>query len=603
MFVHIINYFCTKHFRFMTDQIFVKIQNAFKTLFDSDIAKDNINLEKTRKEFEGDLTFNVFPFLKLSRKSPEETANLIGNYLLENVSIIEKFNVIKGFLNLSLSEKFWLESLSQDNKVNQTGKEKIVLEFSSPNTNKPLHLGHIRNNLLGESLSRILDAVGNKVIKVNQVNDRGIHICKSMLAWQRWGNGETPESSHKKGDKLVGDYYVLFDKKYKEEIESFVAKGLSEDEAKNQSKLMEEAREMLIKWEQGDEEVLSLWKKMNEWVYAGFDETYQKLGISFDKIYHESETYKTGKSVVKTGLAKKIFFQKEDGSVWIDLTNDGLDEKLLLRSDGTSVYITQDIGTYLLRNTDWNADKYTYVVGNEQEYHFKVLKLILQKLGFKDNVLHVSYGMVNLPHGKMKSREGTVVDADDLIDEMYQQAELKAGELGKLDELSDSEKQHIYKIVGMGALKYFILKVDAKKDMLFDPEQSVDFEGNTAPFIQYTYARIQSLKRKAVTMDVDVILKPITDYQLNDSEKELIKMISSADEAVQLAAKRLNPSVVANYTYDLAKEFNKFYQDNPILKSTNSKDTMHFRLTLSDRVGKVIQMTLNLLGIDVPERM
>lgn len=587
----------------MTEQIYITIKNAFKTLFNTDVEENNINLEKTRKEFEGDFTFNVFPFLKMSRKSPEDTAKSVGNYLLKNLSTIENFNVIKGFLNLSLSEKFWLETLFQNNTIHPTEKEKIVLEFSSPNTNKPLHLGHIRNNLLGESLSRILKAVGNKVIKVNLVNDRGIHICKSMLAWQRWGKGETPNSANIKGDKLVGNYYVLFDKKYKEEIEFLMHQGLSEEEATNKSKLMEEAREILVKWENGEEEVWNLWKKMNEWVYAGFDDTYNKLGISFDKIYYESETYKTGKSVVKTGLAKKIFFQKEDGSIWINLTQDGLDEKLLLRSDGTSVYITQDIGTYLLRNIDWNADKYTYVVGNEQEYHFNVLKLILQKLGFDDNVLHVSYGMVNLPQGKMKSREGTVVDADDLIDEMYREAERKASELGKLDELSNTEKQHIYKIVGMGALKYFILKVDAKKDMLFDPEQSVDFDGNTAPFIQYTYARIQSLKRKAATLDVEVLNEPIADYLLNESEKQLIKMISGADEAVQLAAKRLNPSVIANYTYDLAKEFNKFYHDNPILKSTNDKDTMRFRLTLSDRVGQIIQMTLGLLGIDVPERM
>ncbi len=586
--------------------IIIKIQESIqfilKKKFNVEFLLDQIKVEKTRKEFEGDFTLNVFPFLRYTKQSPEETANYFAQELKKLVIEIEQFNIIKGFLNLSLSNDFWINSLLHKNDFEKKQTEKIVLEFSSPNTNKPLHLGHIRNNLLGDSLAKILKKAGKEVIKVNLVNDRGIHICKSMLAWQWFGNEETPDLVGKKGDKFVGDFYVLFDKKYKEEIEALKAGGMDQKTAERESELMTAAREMLIKWEAGDKTVRQLWQEMNQWVYAGFEETYKQLGIQFDKIYYESETYKNGKAVVMDGLKKGVFYQKEDGSIWVDLTKDGLDEKLLLRSDSTSVYITQDIGTYLQRKADWKAERFMYVVGNEQEYHFKVLKLILNKLGFDgSSVEHISYGMVNLPHGKMKSREGTVVDADDLIAEMYEQAKKKANELGKLDNLSDEEKTAIYHIVGLGALKYFILKVDAKKDMLFNPEQSVDFEGDTAPFIQYTYARIQSLKRKAENMGINPDVQ-IDDYQINENERELSKSLFEFSQIIEQASETLNPSVIANYVYGLAKEFNKFYQSNPILKDT-LPPIAEFRLLLSDKVGKTIKEGLALLGIEVPERM
>ncbi len=587
-------------------EIIRKIQEAVQLLlkeeFRADIPKEQIKISKTRKEFTGDFTLNVFPFLRFTKQSPEETAKIIGQELNDQVSEVEEFNVIKGFLNLVLSDRFWLSVLKNKDTAIDGGKEKIVLEFSSPNTNKPLHLGHIRNNLLGDSLARILKKSGKKVVKVNLVNDRGIHICKSMLAWQWWGEGKTPESSGKKGDKLVGDFYVLFDEKYKEELKNLQAGGMDEVTAERESELMTAAREMLIDWEKGDKEILSLWREMNAWVYAGFDETYRKLGISFDKVYYESETYKNGKAVVLDGLEKGIFYRRDDGSVWVDLTADGLDEKLLLRSDGTSVYMTQDIGTYLIRRNEWKANQYMYVVGNEQEYHFNVLKLVVSKLGYDgEKIRHISYGMVNLPHGKMKSREGTVVDADDLIAEMLQQARVKAGELGKLDELPENEKQEIYRIVGLGALKYFILKVDAKKDMLFDPVQSVDFDGNTAPFIQYTYARIRSLLMKAGENKIKPDLH-IADYQLNENERGILKWLFDFSPVVLQASEKLNPSVIANFVYGLAKEFNKFYQENPILKNPEA-DIAKFRLLLSERVGDTIKNALELLGIEVPERM
>jgi len=579
-----------------------KIKEIFQKHFGVEILVSQIKIEKTKKTFTGDFTINVFPFLRLTKKSPEDTATIVGEILKKEISEIKDYNVIKGFLNLSLTDEFWYHILDNEIIVRQQIKEKIVLEFSSPNTNKPLHLGHIRNNLLGDSLARILKRNGKQVIKVNLVNDRGIHICKSMLAWQRFGGGETPETSGKKGDKLVGDYYVLFDKKYREEQQSLQANGMDKETALQKSNLMADAREMLRKWELGDKAVYALWRKMNAWVYKGFDETYKKLGISFDKVYYESETYKNGKAIIDKGLEKSIFFKKQDGSVWIDLTKDGLDEKLLLRSDGTSVYITQDIGTFLIRDNEWQADKYMYVVGNEQEYHFKVLKLILKKLNYDaDKIQHVSYGMVNLPHGKMKSREGTVVDADDLIAEMPEQAKIKANAAGKLHNLTELEKQETYRIIGIGALKYFILKVDAKKDILFNPEQSVDFEGNTAPFIQYSYARIRSLFRKASNQGI--IPKLQTDnYELNEQERDILKWIFDYPYTITQAANTLNPAVVANYAYGIAKAFNQFYQANPILKNTELHIAA-FRLQLSIKVGEVIKDALDLLGIEVPDRM
>ncbi len=589
--------------------------NGLKVLYGQEVSAAQVQLQKTKKEFEGHLTLVVFPFLKLSKKKPEETAQEIGEYLLANDSSISAFNVIKGFLNLTIASSCWIELLNSIHAEKQYGiipanenSPLVMIEYSSPNTNKPLHLGHVRNNLLGHALANIMMANGNKVVKTNIVNDRGIHICKSMLAWKKYGNGETPESSGKKGDHLVGDYYVSFDKHYKAELAELQAQGLSKEEAEAQSPLMNEAREMLIKWEAGDPEVRGLWEMMNEWVYAGFNETYKKLGVSFDKIYYESNTYLEGKDKVMEGLEKGFFYQKEDGSVWADLTGEGLDHKLLLRSDGTSVYMTQDIGTAKLRFADYPINKMIYVVGNEQNYHFQVLSILLDKLGFEwgKGLVHFSYGMVELPEGKMKSREGTVVDADDLVEEMVSTAKETSNELGKLDGCSEEEANNIARIVGMGALKYFILKVDARKNMTFNPKESIDFNGNTGPFIQYTYARIQSVLRKAAEANIVIPenLFECNRFSPNLSEKEegLIQMLSEFAGVVKQAGTDYSPSVIANYTYDLVKEYNQFYHDFSILREEN-EDLKVFRLVLSANISKVIKLGMELLGIDVPERM
>ncbi len=571
---------------------------------------DSIQIQKTKREFEGDFTLVVFPLLKLSKKKPEETAQEIGERLVDTLPAISSFNVVKGFLNLSLSNEFWCNTLNAIAstvdfgiaKPESTGKVKMV-EFSSPNTNKPLHLGHIRNNLLGFSVSRILEANGHKVVKVNLVNDRGIHICKSMLAWQKFGSGETPQSSGKKGDHLVGDYYVRFDKEYRQQVEKLRAEGLAEDEAKAKAPIIIEAQEMLRKWEAKDPEVYALWQEMNQWVYDGFDQTYNALGIQFDKVYHESETYLLGKSIVQEGLAKGIFVRKDDGSVWIDLTSDGLDEKLLLRSDGTSVYITQDIGTALQRFNEFHLDDHIYVVGNEQEYHFNVLKLVMKKLGYSwaDHLYHLSYGMVQLPEGKMKSREGKVVDADDLVDEMVATAREMSQELGKLNELNADEASEIVRMIGLGALKYFILKVDPKKNMTFNPQESIDFNGNTGPFIQYTHARIQSVLRKASDASITVP-HSIGSVALNAKEQHLIQLVSSLPSLVNQAADMLSPALIANFTYDLAKEYNQFYHDFTIIKEQN-EEARQARLLISREVANAIRISMWLLGIDVPNRM
>ena len=580
---------------------------AVKELYGADVEPQSIVPQATRKEFEGNLTIVVFPFLKASRKAPDATAQEIGTYLTAHCDAVEKFNVIKGFLNISIKPSFWaqvLDDICRDENYGFTPataqSQLVMIEYSSPNTNKPLHLGHVRNNLLGYSLAQIMKACGNKVVKTNIVNDRGIHICKSMLAWLKWGNGATPESTGKKGDHLIGDFYVLFDKHYKAEIKEIAAaQGITEDEAEKQSTLMQEARAMLKKWEQGDNEVRSLWEKMNSWVYAGFDETYKRLGVDFDKIYYESQTYLEGKEKVEEGLEKGVFYRKEDGSVWADLTADGLDHKILLRSDGTSVYITQDIGTAKLRYQDYPIDKMIYVVGNEQNYHFQVLSLLLDRLGFKwgKDLIHFSYGMVELPNGKMKSREGTVVDADDLMDKMV----LDAFELSseKLADMTLDEKREVARIIGMGALKYFILKVDPRKNMLFNPEESIDFNGNTGPFIQYTYARIRSLLRKAgdnlPALDVANVVP-------NDKEIAIIQRLADFATTVIEAGKTYSPALIANYTYELAKEFNQFYHDYSILKEDDDNVKV-FRLELSRTVASVIKRALSLLGIEVPERM
>ncbi|HPF93174.1 MAG TPA: arginine--tRNA ligase [Tenuifilaceae bacterium] len=571
---------------------------------------DSIQIQKTKREFEGDFTLVVFPLLKLSKKKPEETAQEIGERLVDTLPAISSFNVVKGFLNLSLSNEFWCNTLNAIAstvdfgiaKPESTGKVKMV-EFSSPNTNKPLHLGHIRNNLLGFSVSRILEANGHKVVKVNLINDRGIHICKSMLAWQKFGNGETPQSSGKKGDHLVGDYYVRFDKEYRQQVERLRAEGLAEDVAKAKAPIIIEAQEMLRKWEAKDPEVYALWQEMNQWVYDGFDQTYSALGIQFDKVYHESETYLLGKSIVQEGLAKGIFVKKDDGSVWIDLTSDGLDEKLLLRSDGTSVYITQDIGTALQRFNEFHLDDHIYVVGNEQEYHFNVLKLVMKKLGYSwaDHLYHLSYGMVQLPEGKMKSREGKVVDADDLVDEMVATALEMSQELGKLNELNADEASEIVRMIGLGALKYFILKVDPKKNMTFNPQESIDFNGNTGPFIQYTHARIQSVLRKASDAGITVP-HSIGSVALNAKEQHLIQLVSSLPSLVNQAAEMLSPALIANFTYDLAKEYNQFYHDFTIIKEQN-EEARQARLLISREVANAIRISMWLLGIDVPNRM
>ena len=593
------------------NKIAVSVINGLKSLYGQEVPATQIQLQKTKKEFEGHLTLVVFPFLKLSKKKPEETAQEIGEYLLANDSSISAFNVIKGFLNLTIASSCWIELLNSIHAEKQYGiipanenSPLVMIEYSSPNTNKPLHLGHVRNNLLGHALANIMLANGNKVVKTNIVNDRGIHICKSMLAWKKYGNGETPESSGKKGDHLVGDYYVSFDKHYKAELAELQAKGLSKEEAEAQSSLMSEAREMLIKWEAGDAEVRGLWEMMNEWVYAGFNETYKKLGVSFDKIYYESNTYLEGKDKVMEGLEKGFFYQKEDGSVWADLTGDGLDHKLLLRSDGTSVYMTQDIGTAKLRFADFPINKMIYVVGNEQNYHFQVLSILLDKLGFEwgKDLVHFSYGMVELPEGKMKSREGTVVDADDLVEEMVSTAKETSKELGKLDGCTEEEADNISRIVGMGALKYFILKVDARKNMTFNPKESIDFNGNTGPFIQYTYARIQSVLRKAAEANILVPETLPVSASLSEKEEGLIQMLSEFAGVVKQAGTDYSPSVIANYTYDLVKEYNQFYHDFSILREEN-EDLKIFRLVLSSNIGKVIKLGMELLGIEVPERM
>ena len=587
------------------------IQQDLERLFAVKISESLVQLQKTKKEFKGHLTLVVFPLLKISKKSPEQTATEIGEYLVQNEPSIATYNVIKGFLNLTIAASYWVNLLNEINKQKQYGVKDadehsplIMIEYSSPNTNKPLHLGHIRNNLLGYSISEILKANGNKVVKTNIVNDRGIHICKSMLAWQRWGNGETPQSSGKKGDHLIGDYYVKFDQEYKKELAGLEVSGLTKKEAEAQSALMAAAREMLRNWEAGDSDTVALWSKMNAWVYAGFEETYKALGVDFDKIYYESQTYLEGKEKVLEGLARGVFYRKEDGSVWADLTSNGLDEKLLLRSDGTSVYMTQDIGTAKLRFDDYPINKMVYVVGNEQNYHFQVLSLLLDRLGFEfgKGLVHFSYGMVELPEGKMKSREGTVVDADDLVDEMVDTAKETSEELGKLDNCSEDEANEIARTVGLGALKYFILKVDPRKNMVFNPKESIDFNGNTGPFIQYTYARIQSVLRKSNLSSQD--LSGIINVSVPISEKEetLVQLLTDFPSVVQEAGNDFNPAVIANYTYDLVKEYNQFYHDYSILKEEN-EELKNFRLVLSANISRVIKTGFSLLGIRVPERM
>ena len=609
---------------------------AVKALYGMEASEKMLQLQKTRSEFEGNLTLVVFPFVKAAKKSPEQTAQEIGEYLVQNCDAISKFNVVKGFLNLSIAEGAWLSLLQAIDQDDRFGMKKadensplVMIEYSSPNTNKPLHLGHVRNNLLGWSLAQIMEANGNKVVKTNIVNDRGIHICKSMLAWLKYGNGETPETSGKKGDHLIGDYYVAFDKHYREEVKELttqlVASGLpaeqAEEKAKQEAPLIKEAHEMLVKWEQNDPEVRALWEKMNNWVYAGFDETYKKMGVAFDKIYYESQTYLKGKAKVEEGLAKGLFERHEDNSVWADLTNEGLDQKLLLRSDGTSVYMTQDIGTAEMRFQDYPIDKMIYVVGNEQNYHFQVLSILLDRLGFKwgKELVHFSYGMVELPNGKMKSREGTVVDADDLMALMVEDAYKTSMELGKFDDMTEEERREIARIVGMGALKYFILKVDARKNMLFNPEESIDFNGNTGPFIQYTYARIRSILRKSVECRTESVefatAQPAADgtavanstlYTLNsklsEKEIELIQKMSEFGAAVEQAGKDYSPSGIANYCYELTKVFNQFYHDFSILNEPDEQKKA-VRLMLAKNVAKIIKNAMGLLGIEVPERM
>lgn len=601
------------------DKLVASVISGLKALYSQEVPEKMVQIQKTKKEFEGHLTLVVFPFLKMSRKGPEQTAQEIGEYLKVNEPAVAAFNVIKGFLNLTIASATWIDLLNEIQADEQYGLVKatetsplVMVEYSSPNTNKPLHLGHVRNNLLGNALANIVAANGNKVVKTNIVNDRGIHICKSMLAWKKYGNGETPETSGKKGDHLVGDYYVSFDKHYKAEVKElmteFAAQGMSEDEAKAKaeaaSPLMQEAREMLVKWEAGDPEIRGLWEMMNNWVYAGFDETYRKMGVSFDKIYYESNTYLEGKEKVMEGLEKGFFFKKEDGSVWADLTAEGLDHKLLLRGDGTSVYMTQDIGTAKLRFADYPIDKMIYVVGNEQNYHFQVLSILLDKLGFEwgKSLVHFSYGMVELPEGKMKSREGTVVDADDLMEEMIATAKETSQELGKLDGLTQEEADDIARIVGLGALKYFILKVDARKNMTFNPKESIDFNGNTGPFIQYTYARIQSVLRKAAESGIVVPGQIPAGIELSEKEEGLIQMVADFAAVVKQAGEDYSPSIIANYTYDLVKEYNQFYHDFSILREENEAVKV-FRIALSANVAKVVRLGMSLLGIEVPSRM
>ena len=594
----------------MEKDLILSVKNAVQALYGAEIGDAQVTLQKTKKEFVGDWTLVCFPLLKISRKNPAATAEEIGAYLKENDSKISDYNVINGFLNLSINANSWVDLLENINKDEKFGTKEVtensplvMIEYSSPNTNKPLHLGHIRNNLLGFSLSEIMKANGYKVVKTNIVNDRGIHICKSMLAWQKFGNGATPESIGKKGDHLVGDYYVAFDKAYKAEIKELMAGGMDEEEAKKEAPLMKEAQEMLRKWEAGDEEVRALWKTMNDWVYAGFDETYKRLGVDFDKIYYESDTYLVGKEKVLSGLEKGLFFKKEDGSVWADMTDQGLDQKLLLRADGTSVYMTQDIGTATLRFSDFPIDKMIYVVGNEQNYHFQVLSILLDRLGMEwgKDLVHFSYGMVELPEGKMKSREGTVVDADDLVDEMVGTATEISKELGKLDGLSEEEISSICEMIGLGGLKYFILKVDPRKNMTFNPKESIDFNGNTGSFIQYTHARICSVLRKAAEQGI-ALAELNKDIELKEKEVSLIQALAAFPSVVAQAGKEYSPSLIANYTYDLVKEYNQFYHDFSILKEENA-DLKNMRLVLSANVAKVIKTAMSLLGIKVPEKM
>ena len=601
------------------DKIIASAIHAVKNLYGQEISESQVQLEKTKKEFQGHLTWVVFPLLRFSRKGPEQTAQEIGEYLKQNEPAIADYNVIKGFLNLTVSSACWIELLNEIHSDAQYGITEanensplVMIEYSSPNTNKPLHLGHVRNNLLGHALAHLVKANGNKVVKTNIVNDRGIHICKSMLAWLKYGEGETPESSGKKGDHLIGDYYVAFDKHFKAEVKElaaqYMAEGLNaeeaEEKAKAESPLMKEAREMLVKWEANDPEVRALWEKMNNWVYAGFDETYKMMGVGFDKIYYESQTYLEGKEKVEEGLQKGFFYRKEDGSVWADLTAEGLDHKLLLRGDGTSVYMTQDIGTAKLRFQDYPIDKMIYVVGNEQNYHFQVLSILLDKLGFEwgKDLVHFSYGMVELPEGKMKSREGTVVDADDLMEEMINTAKETSRELGKLDGLTQEEADNIARMVGLGALKYFILKVDARKNMTFNPKESIDFNGNTGPFIQYTHARICSVLRKAQEAGVNIPEQLTADIQLSEKEEALIQMLAEFPAVIKQAGIDYSPSGIAKYCYELVKEYNQFYHDYSILREEN-ETVKTFRLSLSANVAKVVRTGMDLLGIEVPERM
>ncbi len=600
-------------------QIITTAQQAVKTLYGQEVPEKMVQLQKTKREFEGNLTLVVFPFLKISHKKPEDTAQDLGEYIKQNCDAIADFNVVKGFLNLVIDSKAWIGLLNEMNSNPKFGEKPVtensplvMIEYSSPNTNKPLHLGHVRNNLLGWSLAQIMEANGNRVIKTNIVNDRGIHICKSMLAWLKFGNGETPETSGKKGDHLIGDYYVAFDKHYREEVAElkakYVAEGMDEEaateKAKAEAPLIKEAHEMLVKWENNDPEVRALWKKMNDWVYAGFDETYKALGVGFDKIYYESNTYLVGKKKVEEGLAKGLFFRKPDNSVWADLTDEGLDQKLLLRADGTSVYMTQDIGTAEMRFADYPIDKMIYVVGNEQNYHFQVLSILLDRLGFKwgKELVHFSYGMVELPNGKMKSREGTVVDADELIEAMVDDALKTSEELGKFKDMSEEERREIARVVGLGALKYFILKVDARKNMLFNPEESIDFNGNTGPFIQYTYARIRSILRKAEAEGIAIPASLEANMPLNEKEIELIQKIGEFGAAVEQAGKDYSPSGIANYCYELTKAFNQFYHDYSIL-GADTKEEKLVRLVLAANVAKTLRNGMALLGIEVPERM
>ena len=600
-------------------EIIATVVKAVKECYGQDVPTTMVQLQKTKAEFEGNLTLVVFPFLKVSKLKPEDTAQQLGEYLAQHCKVVQSFNVVKGFLNLTIAPAAWISLLNRidSNPIfgQKTANEQsplVMIEYSSPNTNKPLHLGHVRNNLLGWSLAKIMEANGNRVVKTNIVNDRGIHICKSMLAWKKWGNGATPESTGKKGDHLIGDYYVAFDQHYRAELAELTAKfkaqGLNDEEAekraKEESLLMKEAHNMLVSWEQGDEEVRSLWQMMNNWVYQGFDETYKAMGVSFDKIYYESDTYLEGKAKVEAGLDKGLFFRKDDGSVWADLSNEGLDQKLLLRADGTSVYMTQDIGTADLRFKDYPIDKMIYVVGNEQNYHFQVLSILLDRLGFKwgKELVHFSYGMVELPNGKMKSREGTVVDADELMEEMISAARRTSEELGKFADMSENERNEIARIVGLGALKYFILKVDARKNMLFNPEESIDFNGNTGPFIQYTYARIRSIMRKAEAEGFDLTNTLADNLPINEKEVQLIQKLNSFESVVEQAGKDYSPSGIANYCYELTKDFNQFYHEYSILNAENA-EAKTLRLTLAKNVAKTIKNGMQLLGIEVPERM